>query len=68
MPTFAEQHPHPGDDPATRLRHTLDVYAAEVQEDDFAVIATIGAYSGAPSDKTGLTWGDLRKLANRLGA
>lgn len=59
------QHPHPGDDPIARLRHTLDQYS-EVDDDRFAVIATTSIYG--PGEKTGLTWGDLRAIAERLGA
>lgn len=62
---FAERYPHPGDDPIKRLRHTLDVWAGW-PDDGWAVDATNNAYPDG--GRTGLTWGDLRKLAARLGA
>ncbi len=61
------QHSHPGDDPVARLRHTLDVYAKDnVPDDRYVVEATRGIYGD--HEVTGLTWGDLRVLADRLGA
>ena len=70
MPTraqqdFEQQHPHPGDDPVARLRHTLDVYDNQ-PDDEFAIMATSGMYGDGV--RTGLTWGDLRAIADRLGA
>lgn len=60
-----DQHPHPGTDPVARLRHTLDVYA-DRPDGEWASIATTGIYSDG--EKTGLTFGDLRAIADRLGA
>lgn len=60
-----EQYPHPGDDPIARLRHTLDMYT-EVADAHFAVQATHGIYGRGVT--TGLTFGDLRAIAKRLGA
>jgi len=63
---FAARYPHPGEDPATRLRHVLDVYDSDVDDDRFAVQATSNAYpDGKP---TGLTFGDLRAIARQIGA
>lgn len=58
------EHPHPGDDPVARLRHTLDMYT-EVDDDRIAVQATVGIYGKGVT--TGLTYGDLRAIADRLG-
>lgn len=71
MPTrdqieFEATHPHPGDDPVARLRHTLDVYGPDVRDEDWAIRATSGMYPAG--GVTGLTWGDLKTLADRLGA
>lgn len=62
---FERQYPHPGDDPLARLRHTLEVYKDEAPDDRWVVTATSGIYWDG--EKTGLTWGDLRALAERLG-
>lgn len=62
---FAATHPHPGDDPAARLRHVLDVYGDDVSDPQWAIRATTGMYG--PGEVTGLTWGDLRALADQLG-
>ena len=59
------QHPHPGDDPIARLRHTLNVFDGTMRDNEFVVIATSGIYR---EGKTGLTWGDLRAIADRLVA
>lgn len=59
-------HPHPGTDPVARLRHVVDVYESDVRDEDWAVRATSGIYSDG--EVTGLTWGDLKALADRLGA
>ena len=61
---FEQQHPHPGNDPAKRLRHTLDMFA-DTDDDRMVVQATSGLYREGP---TGLTFGDLRALADMLGA
>lgn len=58
------KHPHPGNDPAARLRHTLNIYANR-PDDEWVSRATIGIYSD--DETTGITWGDLRALADRLG-
>ena len=58
---FAERHPHPGDDPFARLGHVLDVFADQ-PDGEFAITATHSAYN--PFERTGLTWGDLRAIAN----
>jgi hypothetical protein len=63
---FEQQHPHPGDDPIARLRHTLDIYKGDVRDDQWAIRATSGIYPDG--EITGLTWGDLKALADRLGA
>lgn len=60
------QHAYPGDDPVARLRHTLDVYGDDARDDEWVKIATTGIYG--QGIKTGLTWGDLRAIAERLGA
>lgn len=62
---FAERHPHPGDDPAARLRHTLDMFTGQ-PDGEMAILATSNAYPDGGT--TGLTWGDLRAIADRLGA
>lgn len=59
-------YPHPGDDPIARLRHTIDIFVSDVRGDDFAIIATEGVYPDG--EHTGLTWDDLRAIAERLGA
>lgn len=63
---FERQHPHPGYDPVARLRHTLDIYANDVRDGDFAIRATTGMYPEGGT--TGLTWGDLKAIANLIGA
>jgi hypothetical protein len=60
-----EQHPHPGADPAARLRHTLDLFGDDARDDKFVVVATSGIYGRG--ETTGLTWGDLRAIAQRVG-
>ncbi len=60
---FAEQHPHPGDDPVARLRHTVELFEAQ-PDDEFAVMATSNA--SPDGGRTGLTWGDRRERLNRL--
>lgn len=52
-----DQYPDPGTDPVARLRHVLDV-EAEMPDDQFVHIATSGIHPA----RTGLTFGDLRKL------
>lgn len=56
---FAQEYPHPGDDPLARLRHTLSVFAAQPAS-EWAIVATSNAYPDG--GKTGLTWGDLRAI------
>lgn len=63
---YAQKHPHPGTDPVARLRHTLDVFGPDVNDDEFVVRATGGIYSDG--ETTGLTWGDLKALAALIGA
>lgn len=58
---FIERHPHPGDDPLARLGHVLELFADQ-PDDEWAVTATSNAYSDG--ERTGLTWGDLRDIAN----
>lgn len=60
----ARDHPHPGEDPVARLRHTLDLLKGRSDE-EFVVRATSNVYSDG--EVTGLTWGALRTLADRLG-
>ncbi len=63
---FEQNHPHPGADPVARLRHTLEIYGNDVRDDEWAIRATSGMYP--EGGVTGLTWGDLRALAERLDA
>ncbi len=58
-------HPHPGDDPAARLRHALDIYA-DAPDDRMVLQATSGIYGDQVV--TGLTMGDLRAIAGKIGA
>ena len=62
---FTDHHPHPGDDPVARLNHTLAVFA-DAADGDWAVRATTCVYG--PAEVTGLTWGDLRAIADKLTA
>ncbi len=59
------KHPHPGDNPAARLRHTLDIYA-DAPDDRMVIQATSGIYGDQVV--TGLTMGDLRAIAKQIGA
>lgn len=61
-----DKHPHPGDDPVARLRHVLDVFGDDAEDDRWVLTATHGVYG--KNERTGLTFGDLRALAERLGA
>lgn len=61
---FIQRHPHPGDDPGARLRHTLDVYADRA-DDTFLAEASRNLYG--QGEVTGLTWGDLRAIAAQIG-
>lgn len=61
---FIAQHPHPGDDPVARLAHVNDLFA-DTNPDEFVVLATSNMYGDG--EKTGLTYGDLRKLAALIG-
>jgi hypothetical protein len=58
---FAAHHPHPGDDPWARLGHVLELFPDQ-PDDEYAITATSNAYS--PNERTGLTYGDLRAIAN----
>lgn len=60
---FRDRHPHPGDDPIARLRHTVDVFANS-SSDEQIVVATAGVYGDAVT--TGLTHGDLRAIVALL--
>jgi len=62
---FIAEHPHPGTDPVARLRHTIELFDNQ-PDDEFVVQATSNMYG--QGERTGLTWGDLRALADRLGA
>jgi hypothetical protein len=53
------------DDPADRLRHTVAAFR-DLPDTQMAILATFGAVLGHPV--TGLTWGDLRAIANRLAS
>jgi hypothetical protein len=63
-------HPYPSADPVDRLRHTVSVFG-ESGTDAVAVSATTGIYPPqdciAGTRQTGLTFGDLRALLDRLG-
>lgn len=50
-------------DPAARLAHTLAAYASR-SDSDWALIATTGIVPR--HDTTGITWGDLRALLDRI--
>lgn len=54
---FIAAHPDPEVDP---VAHTLSVYADQ-PDDAFVVVASGNIYGEGV--KTGLTWGDLRRLA-----
>jgi hypothetical protein len=58
-------NPHPGSDPIARLRHTLDIYVDQ-PDGEWVTVATSNLYGDG--EKTGLTWGDLRAIAERMGA
>lgn len=60
---FRENYPNPGPDPMQRLAHVLEIYA-DRPDDAWAIEATRNVYS--PGVTTGLTWGDLRALVNRM--
>lgn len=57
--------PNPPANPTDALLHTVDMFADQ-PDDEMAVIATSNVYG--PGVRTGLTWGDLRKLAAILNA
>lgn len=59
-----ESLPAPGDDPVSRLRHTLAAIGREAFDADWAVRATSGIYG--PAVTTGLTYGDLRAILDLL--
>lgn len=63
MGEFRERHPYPGADPVRRLAHVLEIYE-DIPDDTMAVTATNGLYG--PGVITGLTYGDLRALSNRM--
>ena len=56
---FRAAHP----DPADALAHTLSIYAA-TPADEFIVVASSNVYG--KDIRTGLTWGDLRRIAAQL--
>lgn len=56
-----QRYPDPGDDPAARLRHVVDVHS-DVAGQNWAVRATIDIHDAT----TGLTHADLRALAKLL--
>ncbi len=65
----AKLGPHPGDDPVARLRHVVKAYEG-TDPDRPAMVATTGIYStdhGHPEWRSGLTYGDLVALSERLG-
>jgi hypothetical protein len=51
-------------DPKNGLAHTLAVFADEPDE-SFVVVATGNIYG--PGIRTGLTWGELRRVAAEVG-
>lgn len=57
---FIAAHP----DPSDPVAHTLSVYAEEPDE-AFVIVATGNIYGDGV--QTGLTWGDLRRLAAQNG-
>lgn len=58
-----ERYPFPGDDPVERLRHTVAMFADQ-PKDAVAILATSGIYGYGV--QTGVTWGDLRAIVERL--
>lgn len=58
---FIAHHPHPGSDPWARLGHVLALFPDQ-PDDEIAILATSNVYS--PDERTGLTYGDLRAIAN----
>lgn len=65
MTDFQREFPHPGDDPKARLRHVLDLHPNR-RDDDFVIEATSNQYGDGL--RTGLTFGDLRAIADMIGA
>jgi hypothetical protein len=54
----------PGTTPLDHLKHTLDAFAdSDCPDDKLAITATIGVFGDL---RTGLTWGDLRAIADEL--
>lgn len=60
---FIVANPHPGADPVARLKH-VNARFAGMDPDEFAIVATVDVYRDG--DTTGLTYGDLRVLAERI--
>lgn len=60
---FIADHPYPGTDPVARLNHVVEVFAG-TDPDELAVMATSNVYDDGV--KTGLTFGDLKALADLL--
>lgn len=52
-------------DPVQRLGHTLEVFAAQ-SDDDWVTVATSGYGSVLGADRTGITWGDLRAIYRHM--
>lgn len=65
MRTLVEALPAWTDDSVTRLRHTLAAHPSAA-DTDHLVTATAGWADETGHDWTGLTWGDLRRLAALL--
>jgi len=66
---LAKEWPNPPDHVLARLRHTLDVFDSPhldgpPADDEMVIAATGGMYQDHRGElvKTGLTWGDLRKI------
>lgn len=60
---FRERYPRPTADPVSRLAHLLELHE-DVGDDVVAIVATRDTYG--PGVVTGLTYGDLRALSNRM--
>jgi hypothetical protein len=60
---FVAQHPQPDGTPEGSLRHLLDIYA-DAEDSALAMTATRGMYG--PDVVTGIRFGDLRAIAQRL--
>jgi hypothetical protein len=60
---FIVANPHPGVDPVARLAH-VNARFAGMDPDEYAIVATRDVYRDG--DTTGLTYGDLWVLAERI--